>query len=66
MKYKVKVGWSVKSRNNQYTIFNGEYDDNDTMYKTWISKTGDRCIKFFDTDANQWRTGTNYSLRKIA
>jgi len=58
---KIAVGWYM----NKYQAFDkrvGIYDDKSRQY---VSKSGVKCITFWDTLRNRYTTATNYILNII-
>ena len=58
---KIAVGWYM----NKYQAFDkrvGVYDDKSRQY---VSKSGVKCITFWDTLRNRYTTATNYILNII-
>jgi len=58
---KIAVGWYM----NKYQAFDkrvGIYDDKSKQY---VSKSGVKCITFWDTLRNRYTTATNYILNII-
>ncbi len=58
---KIAVGWYM----NKYQAFDKRVGIYDNKSRQFISKTGVKCITFWDTLRNRYTTATNYILNII-
>ena len=58
---KIAVGWYM----NKYQAFDKRVGIYDNKSKQFISKSGVKCITFWDTLRNRYTTATNYILNII-